>query len=177
MMPSVLNVPAACILIGFALLFVAPAPAYSQAAFRLVGTIEGGQGFTGAVLDDDSGSQTFYHIREPLPDGSQIVRIQSDKVTIRKNDGSSYELFLVQSTKPGPAVPGRSAVSSAPAAAPATGPVPGPRGQQHADMSAPPAGTPDPGPGVGNAGSDDGNGRVKKRRARRTPRRRAAVED
>jgi hypothetical protein len=174
----VLKVPAALFLIGFSVLFFATAPAYSQAgaAFRLIGTIEGSSGFTGAVLDDNSGTQTFYRIREPLPDGSRIVSIGSDRISIKRSDGSSYELFLVQSTKQGAAHPARaasSAASSAAASVPATDPVR--RSQERAQAS--PVGPGEkPIPSLQNDGNDDRAPKRKNPRVRRSRRSPAAAQ-
>jgi hypothetical protein len=148
--PFVLKVPAVLHLVIFLTFFFAIAPAYPQTggAFRLIGTIEGGTGFTGAVLDDDSGTQTFYRVREPLSDGSRIVKIESDKITIKRSDGSSYDLYLVQSSKPG-VQSGRAAAS--PVAA--TDPVRRTRGQAPEGMMNQPN---DQVPAIRETGSGDG---------------------
>ena len=65
------------------------APAMSQ----LVGTVESGT-FSGAVFDDGAGEQSFYRINAPLPDGSQIVRIHKKSIIIKRQDGSTYEMFV-----------------------------------------------------------------------------------
>jgi general secretion pathway protein C len=66
-------------------------------AYRLIGTIEGDV-FSGAVLEDSTG-QEFYRIHQKLPDGSQIVKVQRDRVTIRRSDGGTMELQVVDETK------------------------------------------------------------------------------
>lgn len=71
----------------------------AQTAYRLIGIIESSN-FTGAVIDDSAGSQLFYRLRERLPDGSQIVRVKSDSILLKRSDGTSYELFIIHDTKP-----------------------------------------------------------------------------
>jgi len=71
-----------------------PAPV---SVYRLIGTIEGDI-FSGAVLEDASG-QAFYRIDQKLPDGSQIVKVQRDKVTLKRADGSTTEIQVVDDTK------------------------------------------------------------------------------
>jgi len=58
---------------------------------RLVGTVQGGP-FSGAVFDDGT-AQTFYRLHEQLPDGSYIVKVRSDSILIKKDDGVLYEMF------------------------------------------------------------------------------------
>jgi len=72
-------------------------PAVGSVPYRLIGTVEGA-GFAGAVLEDTSG-QTFYRIHQKLPDGSSIIRVLRDKVTIRKPEGSTIDLQVVEDTK------------------------------------------------------------------------------
>jgi general secretion pathway protein C len=65
--------------------------------YRLIGTVEGNV-FAGAVLEDASG-QAFYRIQQKLPDGSQIVKVFRDRITLRRVDGSSATLQVVDETK------------------------------------------------------------------------------
>lgn len=65
--------------------------------YKLIGTIEG-ESFAGAVLED-SGGQAFYRINQKLNDGSQIVKVFKDRVTLRRADGSTAEVQLVDDTK------------------------------------------------------------------------------
>jgi hypothetical protein len=74
-------------------------PAAEPQAFRLIGVVEGGK-FTGAVLIDSTGEQTFYRLREELPDGSRITKVESDSIRLKRSDGSSYELFIIHDSKP-----------------------------------------------------------------------------
>ena len=94
--PDYLRQPAFYFVI-FLFLFVTIATA--QADYRLIGTIEG-KGFTGAVLDDSTGVQTLYRLHERLPDGSQIVKVRSDSISLKRSDGTPYELFIVHDAKP-----------------------------------------------------------------------------
>ena len=68
------------------------APAPPPASYRLIGTLESG-GFTGAVLDDGTGVQTFYRVGQKLPDESRITQVWPDRVLIKRPDGSVVELF------------------------------------------------------------------------------------
>jgi general secretion pathway protein C len=72
-------------------------PAVESSVYRLIGTIEGDR-FSGAVLEDASG-QAFYRIDQKLPDGSQIIKVQRDKITLRRADGSTTEIQVVDDTK------------------------------------------------------------------------------
>ncbi len=65
--------------------------------YRLIGTIEGDT-FAGAVLEDTTG-QAFYRIHQKLSDGSQIVKVMRDRVTMRRADGSTAELQIVDDMK------------------------------------------------------------------------------
>jgi general secretion pathway protein C len=74
------------------------APAAAEAVnFKLIGTVEG-EVFAGAVIEDATG-QAFYRIQQKLSDGSQIVKVLRDRVTLRRADGSSATLQIVDETK------------------------------------------------------------------------------
>lgn len=64
--------------------------------YKLIGTIEGEQ-FAGAVLEDKSG-QVFYRVKQKLPDGSTLVKVMREKVSIRRSDGVLVNL-QVEDTK------------------------------------------------------------------------------
>jgi len=72
-------------------------PAAESTNYTLIGTIEGGS-FSGAVLDDGSG-QTFYGIHEKLPDGSQIIKVTREKVTLQRHDRSKVDIQLADEDK------------------------------------------------------------------------------
>ena len=72
-------------------------PAVESVNYRLIGTIEG-QSFSGAVLEDTSG-QAFYRIHQKLPDGSTIVKVMRHKITIRKPEGPTIDIQVVDDTK------------------------------------------------------------------------------
>jgi general secretion pathway protein C len=72
-------------------------PAAASSSYRLIGTVEG-ESFAGAVLEDTSG-QTFYRIHQKLPDGSLIVKVHRDKITIKGADGQMSDLTVVDDTK------------------------------------------------------------------------------
>ncbi len=75
----------------------ASAPAPVTSVYKLIGTVEGDV-FAGAVLEDTTG-QAFYRLHQKLSDGSQIVKVQRDRVTIRRADGGTTELQVVDETK------------------------------------------------------------------------------
>ncbi len=66
-------------------------------SYKLIGTVEG-ERFAGAVLEDSTG-QAFYRINQKLPDGSAIVKVMHDKVSIRRSDGSTVDVEVVDDTK------------------------------------------------------------------------------
>ena len=66
-------------------------------SYKLIGTIEG-ESFAGAVLDD-GGGQVFYRINQKMPDGSMIVKVMRDKIVLKKAEGATLELSLVDDTK------------------------------------------------------------------------------
>ncbi|HAS53130.1 MAG: hypothetical protein A2X56_14720 [Nitrospirae bacterium GWC2_57_13] len=66
--------------------------------YQLIGTVEGAE-FSGAVLEDASGQQNFYRIREKLQDQSMIVKVRRDKITMKGADGSTFELEVADDTR------------------------------------------------------------------------------
>jgi general secretion pathway protein C len=72
-------------------------PAVQSSNYKLIGTIEGGS-FSGAVLEDSTG-QVFYRLHQKLPDGSQIVKVKRDKVTIQRPEGSTIDILLADDDK------------------------------------------------------------------------------
>ncbi len=64
----------------------------------LVGTIESGA-FVGAVLSDAKGEQVFYRLKEKLPDGSQIVKVRANSISLKGADGTSYDMYISHDTK------------------------------------------------------------------------------
>lgn len=74
-------------------------PAATEASvYTLIGTVEG-ETFAGAVLQDATNTQTFYRRGEKLPDESVIIKVMRDQVTIKRADGSTIELLIVDDTK------------------------------------------------------------------------------
>jgi general secretion pathway protein C len=72
--------------------------AESYSAYTLIGTIEG-ESFAGAVLADATNQQAFYHRDQKLPDGSQLVKVKRDRVTLKRPDGSTVEIQIADDTK------------------------------------------------------------------------------
>ena len=67
-------------------------------AYTLIGTIEGAH-FAGAVLADATNQQAFYRRDQKLPDGSTLVKVKRDRVTLRRPDGTTIEIQIVDDTK------------------------------------------------------------------------------
>jgi general secretion pathway protein C len=77
-----------------------PAPAAagsSPSNYKLIGTIAG-ESFAGAVLEDSSG-QAFYRIFQRLPDGSTIIKVTRDRVTLKGAEGVTTDLQLADDAK------------------------------------------------------------------------------
>jgi general secretion pathway protein C len=72
-------------------------PAVQAANYKLIGTIEGGI-FSGAVFEDSTG-QVFCRLHEKLQDGSQLVKVMRDKVTLRRPEGSTIDVQVVDDDK------------------------------------------------------------------------------
>lgn len=68
-------------------------PSPAEPGLRLIGTVLSGE-FTGAVLGDAKGEQSFYRLHATLPDGSRLVKVQSRYIVLKRSDGMIYELFL-----------------------------------------------------------------------------------
>jgi hypothetical protein len=76
-----------------------------------VGTVES-KDFTGAVIITPDGMQSFYRLRETLPDGAELVKVYSDSILLKGSDGSRYEMFITAAGKlQTAAAPGASAIT------------------------------------------------------------------
>jgi general secretion pathway protein C len=51
------------------------------------------------VLDSPANPQSFYRLNEKLPDGSRIVKVKRDSVSLKREDGSITVLEMVDDTK------------------------------------------------------------------------------
>ncbi len=76
---------------------LAAAPA--SGGYSLIGTIQS-QDFSGAVIRSGSSDQT-YRLGEKLPDGSQIIKVQSDSILLKDADGMTYEMFILHESSKG----------------------------------------------------------------------------
>ncbi len=72
-------------------------PAAASSSYRLIGTVEG-QSFAGAVLEE-AGEQVFYRINQKLSDGSVIIKVMRDKITIKRSDGSVMDVQVADDTR------------------------------------------------------------------------------
>lgn len=70
----------------------------ANAALRLIGTMEG-KPVSGAVLQDSDGKQTFYQLYEKLPDGSQIIKLRDDGISLKNENGTVYDMYIAHDTK------------------------------------------------------------------------------
>ena len=61
---------------------------------NLVGTIISKM-LTGAVIKDAKGEQSFYRIQDKLPDGSQIIKVADDHISLKGPDGSLFTMFIL----------------------------------------------------------------------------------
>lgn len=71
----------------------AHAQAVGPQGFHLIGTIQSNN-FIGAVFSDPKGEQTFARVFDTLPDGSQIVAVRSDSISLKRTDGMSYDMYI-----------------------------------------------------------------------------------
>lgn len=67
-------------------------------SFRLIGTIKS-RNFGGAVFQDTNGKQSFFQLYEKLPDGSQIVKVRDDSISLKGDDGTIYDMYISRVTK------------------------------------------------------------------------------
>jgi len=69
---------------------------------RLIGTIQS-KNFIGAVFSDSKGEQSFYRVFDTLPDGSKIVTVRSDSISLKGSDGTSYDMYIAHDMTMSPA--------------------------------------------------------------------------
>ncbi len=93
-----------------------------QSGYSLVGTIQSGD-FTGAVISVSKNEQTFFRVGEKLPDGSKIVKVMPDNITLKGADGTLYNMYISHETVAGSAVSPASADSYASESAQKPGPT------------------------------------------------------
>lgn len=74
------------------------AQAIGPQASRLIGTIQS-RNFIGAVFSDSKGEQSFYRVFDTLPDGSKIVAVRSDSISLKGTDGMSYDMYIAHDMK------------------------------------------------------------------------------
>ena len=65
----------------------------APSGYNLVGTIQS-QDFTGAVVIVTKGEQSFFRLFDELPDGSQIVAVRADSISLKRADGSTCDLYI-----------------------------------------------------------------------------------
>ncbi|HYA88350.1 MAG TPA: hypothetical protein VEI57_14945 [Nitrospirota bacterium] len=61
--------------------------------YNLIGTIRSGD-FSGAVIKVEKGEQSFFRLFEKLPDGSQLVQVRDDSISIKGTDDTLYDMFI-----------------------------------------------------------------------------------
>ena len=74
----------------------------AQSGYNLIGTIRSGD-FSGAVINVAKGEQSFFRLFEKLPDGSQVVQVRDDSISIKGTDGTLYDMFISHGTTLGSA--------------------------------------------------------------------------
>jgi len=65
----------------------------AQSGYNLIGTIHSGD-FSGAVIRVEKGEQSFFRLFEKLPDGSQLVKVRDDSISIKGTDDTLYDMFI-----------------------------------------------------------------------------------
>lgn len=80
------------------LFFVESVNAQVTDSYRLIGMIRSIY-FTGVVLSDPKGEQSFYRLFDKLPDGSQIVAVHSDSISLKRADGTSSDMYIAHDMK------------------------------------------------------------------------------
>ncbi len=83
--------------------------AADQSGYRLIGTIQSST-LIGAVIKDGTNSQSFYQLYDKLPDGSQIVKIHEDSISLKSPDGVLYDMYIAHEKIVGSAVPEAAAI-------------------------------------------------------------------
>jgi hypothetical protein len=91
--------------------------AASPVEAKLIGTIIS-KAFTGAVLIDAKGEQSFYRLYEKLPDGMKIVEVRSNSITLKGESGERYDVYINHNIKTvGAAIQSAHIASSSPGTA------------------------------------------------------------
>jgi hypothetical protein len=65
----------------------------TESGYSLIGTIRSGD-FSGAVIKVAKGEQSFFRLFEKLPDGSQIVQVHDDSISLKGTDGTIYDMYI-----------------------------------------------------------------------------------
>ncbi len=65
----------------------------AQSGYSLIGTIQGGD-LTGAVIAVAKGEQSFFRKFDKLPDGSQLVAIRSNSISLKGESGNIYDIYI-----------------------------------------------------------------------------------
>lgn len=76
----------------------------TQSGYSLVGTIRSGD-FSGAVIIVAKGEQSFFRLFEKLPDGSQVVKVRDDCISLKGSDGTLYDMYISHEKTIGSAAP------------------------------------------------------------------------
>ena len=83
------------ILVASVLFFAARlnAEAANPSSYSLIGTIIS-KTFTGVVINDAKGEQTFYRLYENLPDGMQIIEVRNNSISVKGEDGNRSDVYI-----------------------------------------------------------------------------------
>jgi type II secretion system protein C len=71
--------------------------AVASTTYKLIGTVAG-RVFAGAVLEDGTG-QAFYQMDRKLPDGSVIIKVARNKIVLRRPDGTTVDVEVIEDAK------------------------------------------------------------------------------
>ncbi len=115
-------------LICLTLFFVGTADAQvaGGASLRLIGTMQGSR-VSGAVFQDGTGAQTFHELNSKLPDGSQLIKLRDDSISLKGADGTLYEMYISREKTAGSAAspqPSRNSPANVSPAPPQPSPAP-----------------------------------------------------
>jgi hypothetical protein len=102
--PRIILFFAILLVVSLSLVSQVNAEAAAQSGYSLIGTIRSGD-FSGAVIIVEKGEQSFFRLHEKLPDGSQIVKVRDDSISIKEADGTLYDMYISHEKIAGSAAP------------------------------------------------------------------------
>jgi len=76
----------------------------APSGYSLVGTIQS-QNFIGAVIIVTKGEQSLFRLFDKLPDGSQIIKVRPDSISLKGEDGTTFNMYIAHEMKTVASVP------------------------------------------------------------------------